>query len=193
MNTMPYVITKIDGNPHQFDIFSLLLKDRIIFINGVIDDFTSNSVIAQLLYLDSQDQEQEICLYINSPGGSVSAGLAIYDTMRYIKAPVHTIGVGLAASMGSLLLAAGNKRSILPHTKVMIHQPLISGGLGGKETDISILAKDLTSTRKTIAQILSKHTGKSVHKVEKDLENDHYMTAQQALSYGLCDNIITID
>ncbi len=193
MNIMPYVITKTDGTPHQFDIFSLLLKDRIIFINGAIDDFTANSVIAQLLYLDSLNQEQEICLYINSPGGSVSSGLAIYDTMRYIKAPVHTIGVGLAASMGSLLLAAGNKRSILPHTKVMIHQPLISGGLGGKETDISILAKDLTTTRKTIAQILAKHTKKSVKKVEQDIENDRYMNAEDALKYGICDNIITID
>lgn len=193
MNTLPFVISKTDGQDRQYDIFSLLLRDRIIFINGAIDDFTSNSVIAQLLYLDSIDQEKEICLYINSPGGSVSAGMAIYDTMRFIKAPVHTIGVGLAASMGSLLLAAGNKRSILPHTKVMIHQPLIAGGIGGKETDISIIAKDLSSTRRTIAEILSKHTGKTIRKVENDLENDRYMTAKEALAYGICDSIIKID
>lgn len=191
--TIPFVITDRDGKERQYDIFSMLLKDRIIFINGVIDDLTANSVVAQLLFLDAESSEKEIFLYINSPGGSVAAGMAIYDTMRYIKAPVHTIGLGLAASMGSLLLASGNKRSILPHTKVMIHQPLITGGMGGKETDISIIAKDLTRTRKTVAFILAKHCGKTEKSIERDIENDRYMDAQEALEYGICDNVIQIN
>lgn len=191
--TIPFVITERDGKERQYDIFSMLLKDRIIFINGVIDDLTANSVVAQLLFLDAESSEKEISLYINSPGGSVAAGMAIYDTMRYIKAPVHTIGLGLAASMGSLLLASGNKRSILPHTKVMIHQPLITGGMGGKETDISIIAKDLTRTRKTVAFILAKHCGKTEKSIERDIENDRYMDAQEALEYGICDNVIQIN
>ena len=190
MRTMPYVIQKEEGRDYQYDIFSLLLKDRIIFLNGVIDDAISDSVIAQLLYLNSIDNEKEISLYINSPGGSVTAGLAIYDTIRYIKAPVHTIAMGLAASMASLLLASGDRRSLLPHTKVMIHQPIISEGVGGKETDISIIAKDLTTTRKTISKLLSKHTGKSIKQIERDIENDRYMTAEEALGYGMADNII---
>ena len=192
MTTLPFVITKKDGQERQYDIFSLLLSDRIIFINGLIDDLTANSIIAQLLFLDSQDPEKEISLYINSSGGSVSAGMAIYDTMRYIKAPVHTIGIGLAASMGALLLASGNKRSVLPHTKVMIHQPLISGDLGGKETDIKILAKDLTNTRTMISEILAKHCNKKVEDIEKDIENDWYMNSKEALKYGICDGIIDV-
>ena len=192
MGTLPFVITERDGKERQFDILSLLLKDRIVFINGAIDDSTADSVVAQLLYLDAEDSEKEISLYINSPGGSVSAGMAIYDTMRYIKAPVHTIGMGMAASMGSLLLAGGNRRRVLPHTKVMIHQPLISGGVGGNETNISILAKNLTSTRSMIAEILAKHFNKTVKTVENDIENDRYMTAEEALKYGICDNIIEI-
>lgn len=190
MRSMPYVIQSQEGKDYQYDIFSLLLKDRIIFLNGVIDDSISDSIIAQLLYLNSLDNEKEISLYINSPGGSVTSGLAIYDTIRFIKAPVHTIAMGLAASMASLLLASGDTRSLLPHTKVMIHQPLISEGIGGKETDISILAKDLTSTRKTISEILSKHTGKSIKRIEKDIENDRYMSAEEAIMYGIADNII---
>ena len=192
MTTLPFVITKKDGQERQYDIFSLLLSDRIIFINGLIDELTANSIIAQLLFLDSQDQEKEISLYINSPGGSVSAGMAIYDTMRYIKAPVHTIGIGLAASMGALLLASGNKRSVLPHSKVMIHQPLVSGDLGGKETDIKILARDLTNTREMISEILAKHCNKMVKVIEKDIENDRYMNAKEALEYGICDDVIEI-
>lgn len=190
MRSMPYVIQSQEGKDYKYDIFSLLLKDRIIFLNGVIDDSISDSIIAQLLYLNSLDNEKEISLYINSPGGSVTSGLAIYDTIRFIKAPVHTIAMGLAASMASLLLASGDTRSLLPHTKVMIHQPLISEGIGGKETDISILAKDLTSTRKTISEILSKHTGKSIKRIEKDIENDRYMSAEEAIMYGIADNII---
>lgn len=192
MATLPFVITERDGKERQFDIFSLLLRDRIVFINGPIDDLTANSVVAQLLYLDSEDSDKDISLYINSPGGSVTAGMAIYDTMRYIKAPVHTIGIGLAASIGALILATGNKRSVLPHTKVMIHQPLVSGDLGGKETDIKILAKDLTNTRRMISQILAKHCNKPIKSIEQDIENDRYMSAQEALDYGLCDNIIKI-
>lgn len=192
MTAVPFVISERDGKERQFDIFSLLLRDRIIFINGVIDDFMANSVVAQLLYLDAEDQDKDINLYINSPGGSVSAGLAIYDTMRHIKASVHTIGIGLAASMGSLILAGGDKRSVLPHTKIMIHQPLISGGLGGRETDITILAKDLSETRAAISEILSKHTGRSIKAIEKAIENDRYMNARQALEFGLCDNIIEV-
>lgn len=192
MTTLPFVITKKDGQERQYDIFSLLLSDRIIFINGLIDDLTANSVIAQLLFLDSQDSEKEISLYINSPGGSVTAGMAIHDTMRYIKAPAHTIGIGLAASMGALLLASGNTRSVLPHTKVMIHQPLVSGGLGGKETDIKILAKDLTKTRRMVSEILAERCRKPIKTVEQDIENDHYMSAQEALDYGICDSIISI-
>lgn len=192
MTTLPFVITKKDGQERQYDIFSLLLSDRIVFINGLIDDLTANSVIAQLLFLDSQDSEKEISLYINSPGGSVTAGMAIHDTMRYIKAPVHTIGIGLAASMGALLLASGNTRSVLPHTKVMIHQPLVSGDLGGKETDIKILAKDLTKTRRMVSEILAERCKKSIETVEQDIENDRYMSAQEALDYGICDSIISI-
>ena len=192
MTTLPFVITKKDGQERQYDIFSLLLSDRIVFINGLIDDLTANSVIAQLLFLDSQDSEKEISLYINSPGGSVTAGMAIHDTMRYIKAPVHTIGIGLAASMGALLLASGNTRSVLPHTKVMIHQPLVSGDLGGKETDIKILAKDLTKTRRMVSEILAERCRKPIKTVEQDIENDHYMSAQEALDYGICDSIISI-
>ena len=192
MTTLPFVITKKDGQERQYDIFSLLLSDRIIFINGMIDELTANSTIAQLLFLDSQDSEKEISLYINSPGGSVTAGMAIHDTMRYIKAPVHTIGIGLAASMGALLLASGNTRSVLPHTKVMIHQPLVSGDLGGKETDIKILAKDLSNTRQMISRILADHCKKPVDIIEQDIENDRFMSAQEALDYGLCDSIISI-
>ncbi len=192
MAMIPFVVSNHDGSERQYDIFSLLLSNRIVFINGPIDDMTANSVVAQLLYLDSLDQDKEISLYINSAGGSVTAGMAIYDTMRFIKAPVHTIGLGLAASMGALLLASGNMRSVLPHTKVMIHQPLISGGVGGKETDISIIARDLSATRRTLAEIFATHTGKSVSRIEKDIENDKYLTADEALKYGLCDNIIRI-
>lgn len=192
MATLPFVITEKDGKERQFDIFSLLLSDRIVFINGPIDGLTANSVVAQLLYLDSEDSEKDICLYINSPGGSVTAGMAIHDTMRYIKAPVHTIGIGLAASMGALILASGNKRSILPNTKVMIHQPLVSRDLGGKETDIKILAKDLANTRQMISRILAEHCRKPREVVEQDIENDCYMCAQEALEYGICDNIINI-
>lgn len=190
--TIPFVITKKDGLERQYDVFSLLLSDRIVFLNGLIDDTGANSIIAQLLYLNAEDSEKEISLYINSPGGTVSAGLAVYDTMRNIKAPVHTIGIGLVASMASLILAGGNKRFVLPHSKIMIHQPTLTGGIEGKETDISIIAKNLTSTRRTIAEIIAKHTGKTVEGVERDIENDKYMTAEETVKYGIADEIIPI-
>ena len=190
--TIPFVITKKDGAERQYDVFSLLLSDRIVFINGLIDDMVANSIIAQLLYLNAEDSKKEISLYINSPGGNVSAGLAVYDTIRNINAPVHTIGIGLAASMASILLCGGNRRSILPHSKIMIHQPLIANGIEGKETDISIIAKNLTSTRRTIAEIIAKHTGKAIKTVERDIENDKYMTAEEAVKYGIVDEIIPI-
>lgn len=189
---IPTVLDQKGDGTYQFDIYSLLLRDRIIFISSAIDDVTANTVIAELLYLDALDSAKEISLYINSPGGSISAGLAIYDTMRHIRAPVHTIGLGLAASMGCLLLASGDKRSILPHTKVMIHQPLVSGDLNGKETDISIIAREITKTRRVISEIFAKHSNKSISTIEKDIENDRYMDAVEAMDYGLCDNIIDI-
>ena len=191
MRTMPYVIKNEEGRDYQYDIFSLLLKDRIIFLNGVIDDNISDSVIAQLLYLNSVDSEKEISLYINSPGGSVSSGLAIYDTIRFIKAPVHTIAMGLAASMASLLLASGDKRSLLPHTKVMIHQPLISGGLSGQCTDIKIQSDHLLRIRERMNTILAENTGKPLETIQQDTERDNYMTAQEAMDYGLIDKVIT--
>ncbi len=189
MNFLP--ITESNGT--QFDIFSLLLKNRIIFVNGPINDAVSGVVIAQLLYLDAQSAKDEICIYINSPGGSVTAGLAIYDTIRHVKAPVHTIGMGIAASAASLILASGDRRSLLEHTKVMIHQPLVSGEFGGKETDIKIIADELTAVRHTIAGLLAKHCKKDAAQVEKDIENDRYMSAEQALEYGICDEIINGD
>lgn len=193
MTTLPFVIAKRNGHERQYDIFSLLLCDRIVFINGVIDELTANSVVAQILYLDSIDSTKEICLYINSPGGSVTAGMAIHDTMRFVKAPIHTIGIGLAASMGALLLASGNKRSILPHTKVMIHQPLLSGSFGGNETEINIIARDLSKTRKTIAGLFSRYCCKNESEIESDIEKDRYMSADESLEYGICDEIIQID
>ena len=192
MALIPYVVEQTSRGERSYDIFSRLLNDRIIMLCDAVDDAVASVVVAQLLYLEAEDQNKEISLYINSPGGSVTAGLAIYDTMRHIKAPVHTIGIGLAASMGSVLLAGGNRRSVLPHTKVMIHQPLISGGLGGRETDINILARDLTETRASISEILAKHTGKSLKAIEKAIENDRYMNAAQALEFGLCDNIVEV-
>ena len=179
MTTVPFVISERDGKERQFDIFSLLLRDRIIFINGVIDDFMANSVVAQMLYLDAEDPTKDINLYINSPGGSVSAGLAIYDTMRHIKAPVHTIGIGLAASMGALLLSSGakGKRMALPNSEIMIHQPLImGGGLSGQATDIKIRTDNLLRTKGNLNRILSENTGKPLAEIEREArENGAYV------------------
>ena len=185
---MPYVIKNEEGKDYQYDIFSLLLKDRIIFLNGPIDDNISDSVIAQLLYLNSVDNGKEISLYINSPGGSVSSGLAIYDTIRFIKAPVHTIAMGIAASMASLLLASGDKRSLLPHTKVMIHQPL--GGAQGQASDILIAAHEIEKTRTELYNIISEHSGQPYEKVFADGDRDFWMTAAEAKEYGMVDEIL---
>ena len=190
MSLVPYVVEQTSRGERSYDIFSRLLNDRIIMLSEEVNDTTASLIVAQLLYLEAQDPDKDIQFYINSPGGSVTAGLAIYDTIRFIEAPVHTIAMGIAASMASLLLASGDKRSLLPHTKVMIHQPLIPEGIGGKETEISILAKDLSQTRKTIARILSKHTGKSLKQIEKDIEDDRYMNAEEAIRYGIANTII---
>jgi ATP-dependent Clp protease, protease subunit len=188
---VPYVIEQTGRGERGMDIFSRLLRERIIFLGTAVDDHIASLTIAQLLFLEAEDPEKDIFLYINSPGGSVSAGLAIYDTMKYIKSKVSTICVGLAASMGAVLLAGGEagKRSSLPHSKIMIHQPWI-GGLQGQTTDIEIHAKEMIKTRDTIYQILSDHSGKSFEQIAKDCDRDHYLTAEEAKEYCLIDNIL---
>ena len=188
---VPYVIEQTGRGERGMDIFSRLLRERIIFLGTAIDDHVASLVIAQLLFLEAEDPEKDINLYINSPGGSVSAGLAIYDTMKYIKADVATICVGLAASMGAILLAGGQdkKRSALPHSKIMIHQPWI-GGLQGQTTDIEIHAKEMLKTRDTLYSILSSHTGKSMEQITKDCDRDHFLTSEEAKEYRLIDNIL---
>ena len=188
---VPYVIEQTGRGERGMDIFSRLLRERIIFLGTAIDDHVASLVIAQLLFLEAEDPEKDINLYINSPGGSVSAGLAIYDTMKYIKADVATICVGLAASMGAILLAGGQdkKRSALTHSKIMIHQPWI-GGLQGQTTDIEIHAKEMLKTRDTLYSILSSHTGKSMEQITKDCDRDHFLTSEEAKEYRLIDNIL---
>jgi ATP-dependent Clp protease protease subunit len=190
MHLIPTVIEKTTYGERAYDIYSRLLKDRIVFLGTEIDDAVANSVIAQLLYLESEDPAKDIKLYINSPGGSVSAGLAIYDTMQYIKPNVMTICVGLAASMASVLLTAGEKgkRFVLPNSKVMIHQ--VMGGVQGQASDIKIQAEEILKVKKTLNNILSKHTGQNLEKIEKDSDRDYYMTAEEAKKYGLVDKII---
>lgn len=188
---VPYVIEQTGRGERGMDIFSRLLRERIIFLGTAVDDHVASLTIAQLLFLEAEDPEKDIFLYINSPGGSVSAGLAIYDTMKYIKSKVSTICVGLAASMGAVLLAGGEagKRSSLPHSKIMIHQPWI-GGLQGQTTDIEIHAKEMIKTRDTIYQILADHSGKPFEEIAKDCDRDHYLTADEAKDYKLIDNIL---
>ncbi len=188
---VPYVIEQTGRGERGMDIFSRLLRERIIFIGTPIDDHIASLIIAQLIFLEAEDSEKDINLYINSPGGSVSAGMAIYDTMQYIRPDVATICVGMAASMGAVLLAGGqpNKRSSLPHSKIMIHQPWI-GGLQGQTTDIEIHAKEMLKTRDKLYQILSKHTGKTVEQITKDCDRDYYLSAQEAKEYSLIDNIL---
>lgn len=187
---VPYVIEKTEGGERSFDIYSRLLEDRIIFLSGEITDEVANTVVAQLLFLESKDSKKDIHLYINSPGGSVSAGMAIYDTIQYISCDVSTICVGMAASMGAFLLACGTKgkRFCLPHSEVMIHQPL--GGAQGQASDIIIVANHIQRIKKDMIEILADNTGKSKATVEKDVDRDYYMTANEALSYGLIDKII---
>ena len=190
MNLVPYVIEQTTRGERSYDIYSRLLKDRSIFLGGEIDDDTANLVVAQMLFLEMEDPDADIMLYINSPGGSVSAGMAIYDTMHYLKCEVSTLCVGLAASMGAFLLAAGakGKRKALSHAEIMIHQPL--GGARGQATDIQIQAEQILKIKKTMNELLAQNTGKPLKTIERDVERDHYMTADEALSYGLIDEII---
>lgn len=188
---VPYVIEQTGRGERGMDIYSRLLRERIIFLGTAVDDHVASLTIAQLIFLEAEDAQKDIFLYINSPGGSVSAGLAIYDTMKYIKPDVSTICVGMAASMGAVLLAGGatGKRTALPHSKIMIHQPWV-GGLQGQTTDIEIHAKEMLKTRDTLYQILSSHTGKSVEQIFKDCERDYFMTSQEAKEYNIIDNIL---
>jgi len=188
---VPYVVDQTGNGERSYDIYSRLLEDRIVFVSGEITDATANSIVAQLIYLEAKNPEKDICVYINSPGGSVTAGMAIYDTMKYVKCDVSTICVGLAASMGAFLLAAGTKgkRFCLPNSEVMIHQPL--GGAQGQASDIEIVANHILRTKKKMIEMLSKNTGQTVKKVEKDVDRDYYMTAEEAKEYGIIDKIIT--
>ncbi|MDP8255065.1 MAG: ATP-dependent Clp endopeptidase proteolytic subunit ClpP [Candidatus Alcyoniella australis] len=190
MPLVPIVVEQTSKGERQYDIYSRLLKDRIIFLSGEIDDISSNLVIAQLLFLESQDPDHDIFIYINSPGGVISAGLAIYDTMQYIKPSVSTVCVGQASSMGAILLAAGTKgrRQALPHARVMIHQPL--GGFSGQASDVDIHAREIIRVRKEIDEILASHTGHTLKKISHDSERDFFMTAKEAKDYGLIDEVI---
>ena len=187
---IPTVIEKSTYGERAYDIYSRLLRDRIVFLGDVVDDGVANTIIAQLLFLESQDKEKDIKLYINSPGGSVTAGMAIYDTMQYIKPDVSTICVGLAASMAATLLAAGTKgkRFLLPNSEVMIHQ--VMGGAEGQAIDIKIRAEHILRIRDRLNSILAKHTGQPIAKIEKDTDRDYFMTAEEALKYGIVDKII---
>ena len=192
MSFIPYVVEQTSRGERSYDIFSRLLNDRIIMLSDQVNDTTASLVVAQLLFLESQDTEKDIALYINSPGGSITSGMAIYDTMQYIKCDVSTICIGMAASMGAFLLAAGakGKRFALPNSEIMIHQPLISGGLSGQCTDIKIHSDHLLRTRQKMNELLALNTGKPIEQVQADTERDNYMTAQEALEYGLIDKVI---
>jgi len=188
---VPIVVEQTSRGERSYDIYSRLLKDRIIFLGTGIDDHIANVIIAQMLFLESDEPEQDIYLYVNSPGGQVSSGMAIYDTMQYIKPDVQTICIGQAASMGALLLAAGTKgkRFSLPHARIMIHQP--SGGFQGQHSDIEIQAKEISRIREILDGILAQHSEQDTKQVRKDTERDHYMTGAEALKYGLIDKLIT--
>lgn len=187
---IPYVVEQTGRGERSYDIYSRLLKDRIVFLGGQVTDDLANLVTAQLLFLESDDPEREINMYINSPGGSVTAGLAIYDTMQFVKPPVSTLCVGQAASMGSLLLTAGTKgkRYALPHSRILIHQP--HGGFEGQAADIEIQARETVRIRELLNEILSKHTGQPAKKIEKDTDRDNFMSAAEAVAYGLIDEVI---
>ena len=191
MNYVPIVVEQSNRGERSYDIYSRLLKDRIVFVTGEIDDTMANLVIAQLLFLESEDPDKDIHLYINSPGGSVSAGLAIYDTMQYIKPDVSTICMGMAASMASVLLAAGapGKRFALPYSRVMIHQPL--GGVQGQASEIEITAREILRLRDEMNGILASHTGQTKEKIAQDTDRDNYMSSQQAKEYGLIDEVVS--
>ncbi|HKB78033.1 MAG TPA: ATP-dependent Clp endopeptidase proteolytic subunit ClpP [Myxococcales bacterium] len=187
---MPFVVEQTHRGERSYDIYSRLLKDRIVFLGTPVDDDVANVVIAQMLFLESEDPDKEINLYINSPGGSVTAGLAIYDTMQYVKPPVSTICMGQAASMGALLLSAGAKgrRLSLPHSRIMIHQP--SGGFGGQASDIELHAKEILRLKAKLNEILMKHTGQPLDRIEKDTDRDYFMGAGEAKEYGLIDEVV---
>ena len=191
MSLVPYVLESTSRGERTYDIYSRLLKDRIIFLGEEVNDVTASLVVAQLLFLESEDPGKDISLYINSPGGSVTAGLAIYDTMQFVKCDVSTICLGMAASMGAFLLAGGTKgkRLILPNAKVMIHQP--SGGAQGQATDVQIVAKEIQAVKDRLNRILAENTGKPLEVVAADTERDNYMTAEEAVAYGLVDKIIS--
>ena len=191
MNTLvPYVVEKTGNGERTYDIFSRLLKDRIVFIDGEINDAMADLVVAQILFLESENPEKDISIYINSPGGAVTAGLAIYDTMKYVKCDIQTICMGQAASMAAILLAGGTKgkRYALPSSRVMIHQP--RGGVEGQESDISILAKEIIRLKKLSIEYLAKDTGKSTDKIAEDIERDFFMSAQEAAEYGVIDQVM---
>ena len=190
MNLVPTVIEQSSRGERAYDIYSRLLKDRIIMLSGPIEDEMAKSIVAQLLYLDAQDSTKDIYLYINSPGGVVTSGMAIYDTMNFIKADVQTIVIGMAASMASVLVSSGakGKRFGLPHSQVLIHQP--SGGAQGQQTEIEIAATEILKTRKMLNGILAKNSGQPIEKIQADTERDHYLTAQEAVDYGLLDGVM---
>ena len=191
MSLVPYVIEQTNRGERSYDIYSRLLKDRIIFLSEEVNDITASLIIAQLLFLEAEAPDKDINFYINSPGGSVTAGMAVYDTMRYIKSDVSTICVGIAASMGAFLLAGGqkNKRYALPNAEILIHQPM--GGMRGQATDIQIHAEHILRTRLKMNQILSENTGRSLEDITRDTDRDYYMTAEEALDYGIIDRIIS--
>src|SRR6187551_2671181 len=190
LNLVPIVVEQTARGERSYDIYSRLLKERVIFMVGPVEDYMANVIVAQLLFLESENPEKDIAVYINSPGGSVSSGLAIYDTMQFIKADVSTICVGQAASMGAVLLAGGakGKRFCLPHSRVMIHQPL--GGFQGQATDIEIHAREILDARDRLNRILSNHTGQSIDKIRHDTDRDNFMTGGQAVAYGLIDGVL---
>lgn len=192
MNFTPIVIEQTSRGERSYDIYSRLLRDRIIFLGSAIDDQVANSIIAQLLFLAADDPEKDISLYINSPGGSVTSGLAIYDTMRHIKPDVSTICVGMAASAAAVLLTAGHpgKRLALPNSEIMIHQPWVSGGIKGQASDIEIHAKQILKLRTTTNRIIAETSGQPLEKVERDTDRDHYLTAAEAKEYGLVDKVV---
>ncbi len=189
MTLIPYVVEQTGNGERSFDIYSRLLKDRVVFLGSEIDDQVANTIVAQLLFLETDNPDADISLYINSPGGSVTAGMAIYDTMNYIKCPVRTVCVGMAASMGAFLLMAGEKgkRLALPNSEVMIHQP--SGGASGQATDVTIHAQWLLRTKQKMNRLMAEMTGQPLERLEKDVERDYFMTAQEALEYGIIDEI----
>jgi len=190
---VPYVVEQSPRGERAMDIYSRLLKDRIIFLGTPVDDQVANAIIAQLLHLDSEDPEQDINLYINSPGGSVTAGLAVYDTMRFINADVATTALGMAASISAVLLSAGKKgkRNVLPNTRILLHQPWTQGGPGGQASDVEIQARELVRTKRRMNEILAEATGQSFKKIERDTDRDYIMGAEEAVEYGVVDRVVS--